>query len=126
MNKLISSKQANIYVDYLKYLHALLPQVDLPGQLLPGRHVRVVRLREQRLQLLQLRVREDGPVPPLALRLHVVQAELRGRVAHEGGQHREALRRHLRLQRHLRVHLGEHGCGKFDWFRIKLCFMKSW
>lgn len=36
------------------YLHPGLGQVDLHGQLLPGEHVRVVRLCEHRLQSLQL------------------------------------------------------------------------
>lgn len=36
------------------YLHSGLGQVDLHGQLLPGEHVRIVGLREDGLQSLQL------------------------------------------------------------------------
>lgn len=40
--------------DAAAYLHSGLGQVDLHGQLLPGEHVRVVGLREDGLQSLQL------------------------------------------------------------------------
>lgn len=47
------------------YLHPGFSQVDLECQLLPGVDVRVVGLREDPLQLLQLRAGERGPDAPL-------------------------------------------------------------
>lgn len=63
-------------------LHFLLPQVDLPGQLLPGAHIRVLGLLEQPLQRLELLVGEDGAVPPLPPAVQLVeQLQLRARQA---------------------------------------------
>lgn len=47
------------------YLHSGFSQVDLQRQLLSGVDVRVVRLRENPLQLLELRAGERGPDAPL-------------------------------------------------------------
>ena len=47
------------------YLDPGLCQPDLARELLPGEDVRVVGLREHRLQLLQLLQREGGSVAPL-------------------------------------------------------------
>jgi len=51
------------------YLHPGLRQVDLQRHLLPHEDVRVSRLGEQRLQDVQLRARERGPLPPLLPRV---------------------------------------------------------
>lgn len=47
------------------HLHACLRQVDLHRQVLAREHVRIVGLRERRLQLLQLLQRERGAIAPL-------------------------------------------------------------
>lgn len=54
-------------------LDLLLPQVDLPGQLLPRAHIRVLGLLEEPLQRLELLVGEDGPVPPLPPAVQLVE-----------------------------------------------------
>lgn len=51
---LLRSKVAGPRCGAAAYLHPGLGQVDLHGQLLPGEHVRVVGLREDGLQSLQL------------------------------------------------------------------------
>jgi len=65
----------------LLYLHAGLGEIDLQRELLPGVDVRVVRLREHALQLLQLRARErrpDAPLLPLLVQTGRVREELVG------------------------------------------------
>lgn len=52
-------------VEYAPHLHARLGQVDLQRELLARVNVRVVRLREHALELLQLRAREGRADPPL-------------------------------------------------------------
>ena len=54
-----SSEEGRLYLD------PGLCQPDLARELLPGEDVRVVGLREHRLQLLQLLQREGGSVAPL-------------------------------------------------------------
>ena len=48
----------------LAHLNPCLRQPDLDGQLLPGEHVRVLRLLEGPLQLVQLEGGEGGPGAP--------------------------------------------------------------
>ena len=53
--------------DAVLYLDSLFLEVHGEGQLLAEEHVRVVSLKESRLQFLQLLLGEDGPVAALAL-----------------------------------------------------------
>ena len=82
------------------YLHFLLAEVHLPGQLLAGTHVWVLGLLEEVLQSLELLVGEDGAVPPLPPAMQLVEElQLGARqgahvhvgqhlVRHRGHQHR--------------------------------------
>ena len=54
-----------LYVCIVSHLDPGLGEVDLHGDLLPGVDVRVVRLLERTLKLLQLRRRERRPDPTL-------------------------------------------------------------
>lgn len=53
------------YTAQNSHLHACLRQVDLHRQIFAREHVRIVGLRECRLQLLQLLQRERGAIAPL-------------------------------------------------------------
>lgn len=82
------------------YLHFLLAEVHLPGQLLAGTHVWVLGLLEEVLQSFELLVGEDGAVPPLPPAMQLVEElQLGARqgahvhvgqhlVRHRGHQHR--------------------------------------
>lgn len=61
------------------YLHPGLGQLGPGGQLLAHVHVRVVRLLEDLLQLVELRAAESGPVAPLLAARHLVVALVRRR-----------------------------------------------
>jgi len=60
--------KVNIRSSVIGYLDAGLGEVDLQGHLLPHEDVRVARLREQRLQDVQLRPGERGALPALLAR----------------------------------------------------------